>query len=166
EIEHRVDTLGIFEKAREDHLLRQAGRVDQLSNPLLLASVSDQDEDQTRKPGPQSSEGVDEELDPLDRVEAADTADDDVGGAEPEALAADRRVEQGPLGVLDVDPVDENAALRRREEPECEPLEVLGAGDVDDRVAPAREPALQRPIEVLGEPGGAGGGEGGGGGGA
>ena len=60
EIERRVDALGILEKAREDHLVGQAGRADQLSNPRLLAAVSDQDEDQTWQARPQPAEGVDE----------------------------------------------------------------------------------------------------------
>src|SRR5207247_5815921 len=98
----------------------------------------DEDEGQAREPHPQASKGLDEKLDPLDRGEAADAADDDVVSREPEALPADWRFEHGPLHVLGVDSVDDDDALRRPNEAEVEPLGVTGAGCIDDREGRAR----------------------------
>src|SRR2546428_13415517 len=89
----------------------------------------------------------------MDRVEAAEAADHYAGGGEPEAVPEARRLEQGPLHALDVDSVDDDDALLRSKEAEAEPLEVLGAGDIDDGVAPARQLSLEGQIEVSAEGG-------------
>src|SRR5437899_9747687 len=153
EIEHRLDPRRILEEAGEDHLPRQAALGDEPANSLLLAAAPDEDEGQAREPHPQASKGLDEKLDPLDRIEAADAADDAVGCRQPEALPADRRFEQGSLHVLDVETVDDDDALLRPKEAEAEPLEMLGAGDIDNGVTPARELALKGQVEMPAERG-------------
>ena len=55
--------------------------------------------------------------------------------------------------LLQIDAVDHDGALLRREEPEAEPFRLLGGRDVDDDLAHPRELALEAEVQATADAG-------------
>ena len=92
-----------------------------------------------------------QQIEPLDGVEARRRAHDGTRGRQAERGAGGPTAGGGVGETGDVDAVDNHAALAPVEQAQREALRLLRARDVDDHARPAREPPLER--QVAGAPG-------------
>ena len=146
QVDRREDASRLVEPAREDDAAVEARAGRQAPEPVALGPAPHEEQRDAR--ASQRAERADERVEPLDRVEARDGAQHEQVRREAEALARERRARDEAVLRLEVHAVEDGRALRQGEEPEGERLGLLRRGDGDDRAGPAREPALEREIEL------------------